>query len=1023
MKKINKRKKSAEEILYFLGIQLFFTFLIALIVYMFIHNIKANRKLVEQKLNNIADVSSLRISKIISSKFNAQFRNLEFLKNDFFNSKSGKLVPDNKALIIFKNFKKEHPDIAAINIQNELGNKIVWSSLKQTSRPIISGIFFSPLKNNKNKLIGQPSFAKRNGKWLIPMRIRIKNFKEKTIGFIGSPFILSSLKTVSLSNEINVVVIRFKYNKILSVWKNGIWEAPSSKLPKPPEKIISHNIPDYPFIISAYWTKNTFNKLFWEKERPYFIRVPLLLFLFIFLNIAAQIGLSNILRLKSYQAAVIKIEKEILSLKSPEEIYGCIVNTIVSETCIFGAFVAVPCENECLKAVAVKTFDEELENSINNLRWPIDKNDPLSIFLPCSVSYRENKIMGPKLISEIKKVFLKINNNPSFSKIKTVVSLPISENQESTPFSVLVVFGRNLKRNFNETSINLLQQIVYSAGMAIKQIALRNELSKQALYDQLTGLPNRRFLELELERIIARAARRESSVAVAILDLDNFKHVNDIYGHETGDYVLKTVSDRLKNSLRKEDFVARLGGDEFVLIFEHFKYKYELENIFEKIGKIIKEPIEYNIGKHKILYIGLSMGVRICNLCEDIINSTGHANILRYADSALYQSKEKKYSRLKYYVFHGESVMSVENGMQKLLRKGRVEVFYQPILENVSRKIVGVEALARLKDKDGLILTPDKFLSHLKDEELFELTKQVFSKSLSDIEIIDKHNKDLRLWVSVNLAPSSLNNECLTYFKDALSKTDLDPQRITFEMLEGGEFLDKQDAIRLLSELRSIGVKIALDDVGSAYSSLLRMRTMPIDKIKLDQTFVRTLEEHLEDLNFVLAIQDLAENFNFDLVVEGVETNDILDALTVLNAGFLQGYAIAKPMPLEDLLKFIEKSPAFHIIHPVSLMGIYIEQIIHQNSIKKMVMSDPELLNDLKWKNADFCIIGKHLRQIGIQEGSPLDNLHRDYHKTVANLDINLIKTRDPNAWNGIYAAQENLLKGIYEEHFRLKTG
>ena len=594
------------------------------------------------------------------------------------------------------------------------------------------------------------------------------------------------------------------------------------------------------------------------------------------------------------------------------------------------------------------------------------------------------------------------------------------------------------------------ERIVWTEMDVTERHNLMEELSRQSITDSLTNLPNRRALDAELERAVERTNRNEKLMAICMLDLDGFKQINDTYGHDAGDLVLKVISDRLKKCLRKTDFVARLGGDEFILLIEYLNDIDTLERIIDKIGELVLEPININDNANTSVKVGLSMGVILYpfpdkyvdnadayifadsdtgNMDNKFLTNADNASklynpleLVRLSDQALYEAKSHKKDRSRFWTYYGNKVPVKFNKYQLFLREGRAVVFYQPILENVSRKIVGVEALARLKDNDGTILTPDKFLRHLNDEDLCELTKQVFLKSLEDIKTIDKHNKDLRLWTSVNLAPSSLNSKCLACLKEALSKSDIDPQRITLEILEGGEFLDKQDAVRLLSELRSIGVKIALDDVGSAYSSLLRMRTLPIDEIKLDQTFVRTLEEHLEDLNFVLAIQELAENFDFDLVVEGVETDDILDALTVLNTGSLQGYAIARPMPLEDLIKFIPKTPVIHRTHSISLMGIYIEQIIHQNAVRKMVLNDPELLNDLKWKNADLCIIGKHLKQIGIQEGSPIDTIHREYHNAVASLDVNLINTHDPKAWSWIYAAQEKLLKAIYEEYVRIKT-
>ncbi|WP_051488168.1 putative bifunctional diguanylate cyclase/phosphodiesterase [Acidithiobacillus thiooxidans] len=456
-----------------------------------------------------------------------------------------------------------------------------------------------------------------------------------------------------------------------------------------------------------------------------------------------------------------------------------------------------------------------------------------------------------------------------------------------------------------------------------------------AFYDDLTALPNRRSLETLMKQGMARAKRHDRLLAVCMMDLDGFKPVNDIYGHEAGDEVLVALGKRLPEVLRKSDFVARLGGDEFVLLVEDLEDLDDLSNIMEKIESTISAPIPLSHGES--VQIGASMGVAIYPFGD---TDTGD-KLLRLADQAMYESKANKADRERFWVLFGEEIHKAVSltPAQQLLDAGALEIWYQPVLNTRTRKVVGVEALARLRDKDGTLLPPAKFLPQLQIGDLSDLTKKVLAQSLSDLPLLN--TQGWSLWVSVNMDPRSVSKDCIICLQEMIAQSKVDPSRITLEILEGDDFLEQQKALDHLLEMKALGVRLALDDVGSAYSSLLRLKDLPIDEIKLDQGFIRSLEQRPQDLHFVGAIQDLAAGIGVDLVVEGVETEDILDAIVATGAQFLQGYAIAKPMPISELQAFLQSNPCHDHPHPTSLLGFYAKQIAAHNALKKSDLPGP----------------------------------------------------------------------------------
>ncbi|MGK9452818.1 putative bifunctional diguanylate cyclase/phosphodiesterase [Acidithiobacillus caldus] len=538
--------------------------------------------------------------------------------------------------------------------------------------------------------------------------------------------------------------------------------------------------------------------------------------------------------------------------------------------------------------------------------------------------------------------------------------------------------------------------------------AAEARIQRMALYDELTGLPNRRFLGIQIEEDIARAARHNRLLAVCMLDLDNFKHINDTYGHEAGDEVLVVIGKRLSEVLRRSDFIARLGGDEFVLLMEDLTDMDDLTQTLAKVEGAIATPIQLSNGT--TIKVGVSMGVFLYPLGGD--GETG-GQLLRLADQALYESKTHKADRARSWTLYDEERKAPRTPAQRLLDTGALEVWYQPILDNRSRRIVGVEALARLRDEDGRLWSPAEFLPQLQEKDLFELSRQVLQRALIDLSALDALG--LSLWVSVNIDPRSFSEDCVTCLREMIAQGTVDPSRITLEILEGSDFLEQQAALEHLLALKAQGVRLALDDVGSAYASLLRMKDLPIDEIKLDQGFVRTLEERPQDLYFVKSIRDLAEGMGINLVVEGVETDDILDAVTVLDVNLVQGYGVARPMPLMQLQAFLAHQPSVHRQHPTSLLGLYAAQLANHSALKKAVRQDPRLVDCEALADSSNCPIHDALHRLGLDDGGPLDKLHQEYHRAMAAMDALQTSSSTSNDWSAVELAQKAFQTCILE--------
>jgi len=322
--------------------------------------------------------------------------------------------------------------------------------------------------------------------------------------------------------------------------------------------------------------------------------------------------------------------------------------------------------------------------------------------------------------------------------------------------------------------------------------------------------------------------------------------------------------------------------------------------------------------------------------------------------------------------------------------------------------VVGVEALARLRDDDGRILYPAEFLPQLSVDDLTNLSSMVLTQALEDLKKLD--NLGWSLWVSFNVVPESFCGSCVPCLQGVIGASGVDPQRITLEILEGSDFLERNVALSALQDIKEMGIRLALDDVGSAYASLLRLKELPIDEIKLDQGFVRFLGERPQDLHFVRTIQDLASELQLDLVVEGVETPDILDAMLTTGVPYLQGYAISKPLPLASLQQFLSDYAIDTGTHPASLFGLYAGTLKLHTAIKNMLLINSTQLDIASLADGHQCRGHSVLHRFGYGDDSHLVQLHNAYHLALGAIARD---TSDHGSWKVMEFALNEFLQAL----------
>ena len=434
------------------------------------------------------------------------------------------------------------------------------------------------------------------------------------------------------------------------------------------------------------------------------------------------------------------------------------------------------------------------------------------------------------------------------------------------------------------------------------------ELERLALYDSLTGLPNRALFGDRLLHAIERRGRSESA-AVYFLDLDRFKRINDSLGHGAGDEVLCEVAARLQRTLRPDDTVARFGGDEFTVLCESVGGVLEAVNVADRIQREIAEPLTAGGAE---LRLSASIGIALAEPGEEIESS----RLVEDADAAMYRAKERGGNRTELFDVamreRAVEALSIEQELQRALEQGELRLMYQPLVRLEDGGMVGAEALLRWEHPQRGRLAPDQFLPVAEDSGLVvQLGAWVVGEACRRLRDWDRRG-GAPFWLAVNLSARELTHpDVVATVLDALRRSSLQPSRLTIEVTESTAMADRDSGFRALRELSGAGVRIAIDDFGTGYSSLDHLREMPADILKIDRSFVAGMSANSPDSALVAAAVAMGRALELDVVAEGIETADQAAELRELGCPLGQGYHFAAPLPPEEIDSLLEADVRF----------------------------------------------------------------------------------------------------------------
>lgn len=479
---------------------------------------------------------------------------------------------------------------------------------------------------------------------------------------------------------------------------------------------------------------------------------------------------------------------------------------------------------------------------------------------------------------------------------RSVLCIPVAGREAVQGFLAFVV--TQSARSWSDEHISLLKVIANTLADAKMKAEAEKEINYMAYYDHLTGLPNRQLFRDRLAQAVLNADRTGRRLGVIFLDLDSFKAVNDTLGHERGDELLRVIANQLKKCMRRSDTVARFGGDEFLLLIGNLVRENDIVKVTENIMQLFHKPF---ILKGQEFYVTASAGIAI-----HPADGTDADKLIKNADIAMYSAKESgknQYAMCSHEMKQAvNSSVALTTSLYRALEKGELTIHYQPQMCLQTQQIIGLEALLRWNSPEHGIVNPEQFIPLAEQTGLINpIGEWVLRQACRQ----NKQWQEMGLppvRMAVNLSVIQLRNPRLKdIVRETLEDTGLAPAYLELEITESAATKEADYIVGLLGRLKSLGITLSIDDFGTEYSSLSRLKLLPVDRIKVDMQFVRGIEESNKDKAITKLIIGLAKNLGLKVIAEGVETENQLNFLHQKMCDEAQGFYYFRPMPPEQV--------------------------------------------------------------------------------------------------------------------------
>jgi len=445
-------------------------------------------------------------------------------------------------------------------------------------------------------------------------------------------------------------------------------------------------------------------------------------------------------------------------------------------------------------------------------------------------------------------------------------------------------------------SISSRPRFSFAAVDVTERKQAEQDIQQLAYFDSLTGLPNRALLNDRLNQILVQSKRKEMQVGVIFLDIDSFKWINDTLGHAGGDKLLQAIAERIKKRLRASDTFARLGGDEFVIVLSAIHHEQDVSHATQDIMSALALPFEL---EGQEIFISASIGIAIAPLDGNDVDS-----LLKNADTAMYAAKDAGKNNYKFFSqemnLRAVERMTLETRLRRALEREEFSLNYQPQIDTKNRCIIGMEALLRWNHPEMGSVSPAKFIPVAEETGLIvPIGEWVLRSACRQAKAwLDAGFPLIRMAVNISGVQFKQGN-LAGLVKQVLEETGLSPVNLELELTESVLMENAASAVNMLKELKSLGVHLAIDDFGTGYSSLTYLKNFPIDRLKIDQLFIRDITVNPDDASLSEAIIALAHSLKMDVIAEGVEKREQMDFLKSLDCHDMQGFYFSQPLSNE----------------------------------------------------------------------------------------------------------------------------